>query len=334
MSIRSHPRCIGSGQSELTKLHRQIEIRPPAAEATTPTRRLPLVSVGIPTFNRPEGLRRTLCAITEQTYENLEIIVSDNASTEPSVARVAEEFRSRDNRVRVFRQPINIGPKRNFSFVLGQATGKYFMWAADDDSWERNFVNQLVALLEADDTVGIAFCSFDARDSEGRRADIYPDFLPLLQVYAGKPVAERLSAYISQEEFLGKANLIYGLFRRSALESAGGMRAWGLGSWGADMLIACNVLARTNLAVSPELLYHVGTEPLRSDANVDAGASKPASPRLKRVIVAIGRHAGYMIGYARIVAHANGLSLIDRMCLFAVILRRLAIFVRRDLVSA
>ena len=47
--------------------------------------RQPLVSVGIPTYNRPEGLRRTLECITKQTYKNLEIIVSNNCSSGPEI---------------------------------------------------------------------------------------------------------------------------------------------------------------------------------------------------------------------------------------------------------
>ena len=334
MSIRSHLCCINSSLSDLDTVNGTAGAsRSPNSTAPT-ERRAALVSVGIPTFNRPEGLRRTLCCITQQSYKNLEIIVSDNNSTQPSVAQVAEEFSSRDKRVRIYHQPTNIGPTRNFRFVLEQATGEYFMWAADDDSWEPDFVERLVLLLEGDDSVGIAFCNFDARDRKGRRAGAYPDFLPLLRAYEGKPVAQRLAAYISQEEFFGKANLIYGLFRRSVLESAGGIRAWGLGWWGADMLIACGVLARAKLAVVPELLYHVGTEPLSSDRAENSGALKPFASRPRRIAEAIGRHTGYMYGYCRIVAHARGLSLGERVRLFVIIFRRLATFVLRDLTTA
>src|SRR6185369_14932342 len=52
----------------------------------------PLVSVGVPTYSRPEGLRRALRALTEQTYENLEIIVSDNASPGTETSDVVGEF--------------------------------------------------------------------------------------------------------------------------------------------------------------------------------------------------------------------------------------------------
>src|ERR1700688_2286292 len=100
----------------------------------------PLVSVGIPTYNRPVGLRRTLEFICGQTYSNIEIIVSDNASLDPGTKSVAEEFAARDERIKYFRQRANIGAMENFRFVLAKASGDYFMWAADDDEWDPRFV--------------------------------------------------------------------------------------------------------------------------------------------------------------------------------------------------
>jgi glycosyltransferase involved in cell wall biosynthesis len=101
---------------------------------------MPLVSVGIPTYNRPAGLRRTLEQITAQTYPHLEIIVSDNCSPDPEVAQVAQTFADQDKRIRYVRQPENFGAVNNFKFVLAQASGDYFMWAADDDERTPLFV--------------------------------------------------------------------------------------------------------------------------------------------------------------------------------------------------
>ena len=67
----------------------------------------PLVSVGIPTFNRPDGLRRTLECITNQTYKNLEIIVSDNCSPGPETEAVVREFMAKDRRIQYYRQENN-----------------------------------------------------------------------------------------------------------------------------------------------------------------------------------------------------------------------------------
>ena len=95
----------------------------------------PLVSVGVPTYNRPENLLRCLEAIESQSYANLEIIVSDNCSPDDKVDTIIKNFMSTDSRIKHFRQSQNIGAARNFKFVFEQACGDYFLWAADDDQW-------------------------------------------------------------------------------------------------------------------------------------------------------------------------------------------------------
>jgi glycosyltransferase involved in cell wall biosynthesis len=105
----------------------------------------PLVSVGIPTYNRPVGLRRTLQHICNQTYSNLEIIVSDNASPGSETEATVREFSAADARIKYFRQPANVGISANFRFVLDNSSGDYFMWAADDDEWDASFIETCLA---------------------------------------------------------------------------------------------------------------------------------------------------------------------------------------------
>ena len=119
----------------------------------------PLVTIGVPTFNRAEGLRRTLDHITKQTYTNLEIIVSDNCSPDGRVEDTVQEFLATDRRIQYFRQSQNRGPSFNFNFVLSQASGRYFMWAADDDYFESS--NLVEELLKADRGNVLAFPDFN-----------------------------------------------------------------------------------------------------------------------------------------------------------------------------
>jgi glycosyltransferase involved in cell wall biosynthesis len=100
----------------------------------------PLVSIGIPTYNRPDGLLRTLQQITAQTYRNLEIVVSNNASTNPMVAALLARCAELDSRIRVINQTENVGILKNFQFVLNNTRADYFMWAADDDEWDPRFI--------------------------------------------------------------------------------------------------------------------------------------------------------------------------------------------------
>lgn len=112
-----------------------------------------LVSVGIPTYNRPEGLIHTLECILNQTYRNLEVIVSDNGSQSNETESIVKEFIHNDRRIRFFRQQQNMGIEWNFKFVLEKSSGKYFMWAADDDGWGENFIE--ACILNIGESTGI-----------------------------------------------------------------------------------------------------------------------------------------------------------------------------------
>lgn len=107
----------------------------------------PLVSIGIPTYNRPNSLRKTLESVSLQTYQNLEIIVSDNCSPGEQTVLTVNEFLAKDNRIKFFRQEKNIGMEGNFPFVLKQATGEYFMWLADDDWLDLNFIEECTKFI-------------------------------------------------------------------------------------------------------------------------------------------------------------------------------------------
>ncbi|MBL0182765.1 MAG: glycosyltransferase family 2 protein [Chitinophagaceae bacterium] len=124
----------------------------------------PLVTVGIPTYNRPEGLERTLACITNQTYSNLEIIVSDNCSTNPDVLHVLQKYAELDKRVTCHIQKKNLSIVPNFQFLLDNASGKYFMWAADDDQWNNDFIERCVLAMETNDEVVISITTMDVFD--------------------------------------------------------------------------------------------------------------------------------------------------------------------------
>ncbi len=112
-----------------------------------PASNLPLVSLGIPTYNRAAGLREALTSVVNQNYSNLEITISDNASTD-ATPEIAQSFVNSDVRVHYRRQPANYGPIPNFKAVMESAHGKYFMWLSDDDWLDSGYIRACVAVLE------------------------------------------------------------------------------------------------------------------------------------------------------------------------------------------
>lgn len=108
----------------------------------------PLVTIGIPTYNRPQLLRRSLSCVARQDYPNLEVVVADNATPGEEVAAVVDSFRGRIPSLTYIKHERNIGAVPNMLGLREQARGKYFMWLADDDEISDNYVAELVALLE------------------------------------------------------------------------------------------------------------------------------------------------------------------------------------------
>lgn len=167
--------------------------------------KLPLISVGIPTYSRPEGLRHTLDCITGQTYKNLEIIVSDNASPGVETEEVVREFMEKDARIKYFRQSVGIPVIDNFMTVLEKAQGSYFMWAADDDSWDSDWIEKLIRSYRPNAV--LYFGRLIVIDNEGKNKH------PTAELEFSGGLILRSLKFAFQDEFRGKANLFYGLFR-------------------------------------------------------------------------------------------------------------------------
>lgn len=109
---------------------------------------IPLVSIGVPVYNGAGTLRRTLESILAQTLVDFELIISDNASTDETAA-ICRDFAIRDARIRYVRQPRNLGAAFNFQYVIDQARGRYFLWAACDDVRTPDFLEENVRFLES-----------------------------------------------------------------------------------------------------------------------------------------------------------------------------------------
>jgi glycosyltransferase involved in cell wall biosynthesis len=116
----------------------------------------PLVTIGMPIRNGDPYFEQALAAVLFQDYPNLEIIASDNGSTD-GTAELLERTVATDPRVHVFRQPETLTAFDNFAWVLRQARGRYFMWAAHDDLRPADYVSTLVVALEANQGAVLAF---------------------------------------------------------------------------------------------------------------------------------------------------------------------------------
>jgi glycosyltransferase domain-containing protein len=131
-----------------------------------------LVSVIIPTYNRPAYLKEAIESAVGQTYQNIEIIVADDcglASAENQ--KIVEAFQ--DPRIIFRRNATNLGVTQNFASAIKEARGKYIASLNDDDMWNKDFLEKLVPPLERDPDLALAFCDHYVIDETG--AINYPE---------------------------------------------------------------------------------------------------------------------------------------------------------------
>jgi len=108
---------------------------------------VPRLTVGLPVYNGANYLAESLDALLGQSYEDFELIISDNASTD-GTAGICRRYEKQDSRIRYIRQPRNIGLAPNHNFVVEQASGELFKWASNDDLYGRDLLRRCVDALD------------------------------------------------------------------------------------------------------------------------------------------------------------------------------------------
>lgn len=117
---------------------------------------VPKVSIGVPVYNGEDFLAPTLDALLSQTFHDIEIIISDNASTDRTPA-ICQSYAAKDSRIEYMRQERNLGASANYNVVVHRAIGEYFKWAAHDDLCKPTFIERCVELLDADPDAVLAY---------------------------------------------------------------------------------------------------------------------------------------------------------------------------------
>lgn len=212
---------------------------------------LPSISIGLPTYNRPDLLKAVLDCFRSQTFADFELIISDNASPKPEVQELCDRYVQQDSRFRYVRQSNNRGAERNFWFVYDQARAPLFMWASDDDLWPADFLEKGVAALEANPGASAWFCEIVNINIHGEVVRSYQSFK---RFQSGALKFVDLIRFLWEPEIMGKANLIYSIFRRQALSEVIDVFRERPSTWGSDMNLVYAYLCRSNLLVDDQVI--------------------------------------------------------------------------------
>lgn len=124
------------------------------------------LTIGLPVYNGENFLAASLESLLGQTYDDFELIISDNASTDRTTD-ICKQYAKLDSRIRYIRQNYNIGLVRNEQFVMRQATGQLFKLAAHDDLYASDLLKKCIEALDSHPEVVVAHC-WEARiDAQG-----------------------------------------------------------------------------------------------------------------------------------------------------------------------
>lgn len=206
----------------------------------------PLVTVGMPVYNGAKFLAKAIDGLSRQTASNIEIIVSDDASKDESPTILAEWARA-DPRVRVERHVENLGTIGNFEWLVHEAKGDYFMWAAQDDSWSPDYIEVLRDTLNA---------TSDADLAAAGNILLTEDWQEFRRI--GAPDTRQPSSLFFKQYLLRHARngWFYGLYRRNVLMNALPLvREFGH-AWGHDFITLLPILLSGRVTGNDSVVYY------------------------------------------------------------------------------
>lgn len=123
-----------------------------------------LVSIVLPTFNGARYLAEAIDSCLSQTYQDIELIVVDDASTDET-ASVLQAIE--DPRVSCFKNPVNLGLPRSLNVGFANSRGQYLTWTSDDNLYQPTAVETMVAYLEEHPEVAFVYADYAVIDEEG-----------------------------------------------------------------------------------------------------------------------------------------------------------------------
>lgn len=173
-------------------------------------RAVPRVSLGLPIYNSERYLEGLFECLLAQDFEDFEIIVSDNASTDGS-QEICRRYAARDDRIRYYRNPTNLGLAPNFNRCFELARGELFKWTPFDDEYAPSYLRSCVETLEAAPaSVVLCYPKTTLIDENGGRLREHPDDLDLREPEPHQRLRHFLLRY-------NLCNPIVGVMRTSAL---------------------------------------------------------------------------------------------------------------------
>lgn len=127
----------------------------------------PRVSMGMPVYNGDAYLEQAIQSLLRQTFEDFELVISDNASTDRT-GTICLDYASTDRRIRYTRNDANIGFCRNQNRVIQMTTGQYFLLTHHDDIRSPDYLSRTIEVLDADESIVVCYTKTRDIDKDGQ----------------------------------------------------------------------------------------------------------------------------------------------------------------------
>jgi glycosyltransferase involved in cell wall biosynthesis len=206
----------------------------------------------MPVYNAEKYLDAAVESVLGQTFGDLEIILSDNASTD-GTRDLCEKYTRMDRRVRYVRNATNIGAGDNHRRLVDLARGKYFKWQSRDDVCAPTFLEKCIQVLESDPGVVLCHSLTELIDEDG---NVVGPYGRRLNTSSMSP-AERFRQITWYDHMCFQ---IYGLIRTDAIRFAGNMPCCVHG----DGILLANLALQGRFYEIPEYLFFNRSHPARS----------------------------------------------------------------------
>jgi glycosyltransferase involved in cell wall biosynthesis len=202
----------------------------------------PRVSIGLPVYNGEEFLEEAIDSFLSQTYEDFELIISDNASTDRT-EQICRRYVAQDARIVYSRNAENIGGMNNANLTFRRSRGEYFRFAGHDDRCAPTLLERLVTELDKRPDTTICFAATVLIDGQGNETGVR---YPTEGTAATAP--ERFRELVLSSS---PGGAIYGLIRSDILRHTGLLRSY----TGSDYTLLCELALRGPFHLVPELLF-------------------------------------------------------------------------------
>jgi glycosyltransferase involved in cell wall biosynthesis len=173
----------------------------------------PRVSIGLPVYNGENYLAEAIDSVLGQTFSDLELVISDNASTDRT-GELCRHYAAVDPRVRYSRNEKNIGAALNYDLVWQKSFGTYFKWLAHDDRLLPNYVAVTVSELENNPEAVLCNTVVDYIDQHGEHLGYYRS---VIKDSGTENPAERFAAIILK---MHTCVDFFGMIRREAMQNS------------------------------------------------------------------------------------------------------------------